>query len=70
MTLDEGLIQEVQIKATGATIHKVISKITVYKCCIDALKDIKEVEYRKRILDLAQKVEKSLRIFIVTGRLE
>jgi hypothetical protein len=70
MILDEGLIQEVQMKATGANIHKVISKITAYKYCIDSLESIYEEDTRNRILDIARRVEKSLRMFIITGRLE
>jgi hypothetical protein len=70
MILDEGLIQEVQMKATGANIHKVISKITAYKYCIEALESIYEEDTRNRIIIIAKRAEKALRVFIVTGRLE
>lgn len=70
MILDEGLIQEVQMKATGANIHKVISKMTAYQNSIEALKSIYEEDARNRIMNIAKRAEKSLRIFTTTGRLE
>ena len=68
--LDEGLIQEVQMKATGANIHKVISKMTAYQNSIEALESIYEEDVRDGLINIAKRAEKSLRVFTVTGRLE
>lgn len=54
--VDKSLVREVQVKATGANIHKTAQHLMIY-CCSDPKKD-------KALHDQA---EKKLRMFVAGG---
>ncbi len=70
MQVDEGLLMEVQLKATGANVHKLASQITAYKGSIEASNAIQDTEKQERLFSIAKRVEVNLRKFVVTGVLQ
>ena len=66
MKIDNDLVVQVQLKATGANIHKVAGKLSVYKFYA-GLGDNCSVESRDRFNGMAQLIEQDLRKFVATG---
>lgn len=66
--IDESLIAQAQLKATGANIHRVTNRLAIYKMYHDQA-DSQPEDEREQYFKIAEKSEKILRAFVVTGRL-
>ncbi len=69
--VDENLIAQAKMKATGATIHNIINAACYYRSCAGLCKAYRK-NHNPRLSDWEEGlnlVEKRLRIFVLTGKL-